>query len=130
MTKKKPTYRKLREIVNGTWETLGWNFQTWWDEYWKEDPWQPDTIVFGHTHVPEGPVRIGDIEGIDEKKIKPQLKNKILVNSGCWLQEGKEDQTSFIYINNRLGILLCKFNPVENIGQELGNLEHPSFSLP
>ena len=121
----KPDYKKMKEIINGTWRTLGWNFQAWWNRNWKEKIWQPEIVIFGHTHVPEGPVKINDIDGIDRSKIESNLEGKILVNSGSWLREGEEDNTNFIYISENCEILLCKFDSDNEIGVELGNLRKP-----
>lgn len=124
-TLQKPSYAMMKEIINGTSKTLWWNFQDWWNRHWKGKAWRPEIIIFGHTHVPEGPVMIKDIEGIDMLKITKKLENIILVNSGSWIKEGIEDNTNFIFINDDGGIHLCRFDINRKIGVELGNLEEP-----
>jgi len=115
----------MKEIISGTFKTLWWNFQDWWNRHWKDKAWKPEIIIFGHTHVPEGPVRIKDIEGINRSKITKKLEDTILVNSGSWIKEGIEDNTNFIFINDDGEIHLCSFDVNKKIGVELGNLKEP-----
>jgi len=121
----KPSYAMMKEIISGTFKTLWWNFQDWWNRHWKDKAWRPEIIIFGHTHIPEGPVRIKDIEGVDRLKITKKLENTILVNSGSWIKEGIEDNTNFIFINDDGKIQLCSYDVNKKIGVELGNLEEP-----
>lgn len=113
---RKPKYKKLKEVVDGSIRNLFYSLEKWWNkEYAKKiETDQPDVIVFGHTHTPEGPVYIKDIP--PKKKLNEKLENTVLVNTGSWIKEGDEEDSSFVYIDENGEIMLCKFNAGEGIG--------------
>jgi UDP-2,3-diacylglucosamine pyrophosphatase LpxH len=125
---RKPRYKKLEEVVNGSIRTLYYSLEKWWNKnYAKETELsKPDVIVFGHTHTPEGPAYVKDISR--KKEINEKLRQTVLVNTGCWIKERTDEIPTFLYIDKNGEIMLCEFDAEKGIGIERGNLENPLCS--
>ena len=77
------------------------------EKYWKTDKGariQANTVIFGHTHVPE----YSTPETV-------QKTGKILVNSGSWMRNPRYDYNTFIYIDKDGPVLLKWDDPNKRV---------------
>jgi predicted phosphodiesterase len=130
-TRPNPQYMEFSDIVREG------SLQQWWDEWWNEykskfphsTPEEPEVIVFGHTHKYGGPIKIGKIKA-DQPKVDDKLKEKTMVNTGCWIKEGEEDCASFLFITEKDEMLLCGYYADVDVAAELPAEIYPERERP
>jgi len=110
---RRPQFKEFAEIIDEG------SLQLWWNEHKGKFEEDPEVIVFGHTHMAQGPIKVEEVPGIEPSKVDVELRTKTLVNTGGWLKEEDEDCTSFLYVTEKDEILLCGYNADENLGVEL-----------